>query len=70
MIITPEQIFPIYAECEADRQKWMKAVEQFVDQEPLGASKNEEEPIEVLEWSAPDTSRGPTLSAEYGSFIM
>lgn len=68
MIITPEQIFPIYAECEADREKWMKAVEQFVDQEPFNAGAVKDE--EVMEWSAPDTSRGATPSMEYGSFIM
>ncbi len=67
MIITPDQIFPIYAECEADRTKWMKAVEKFCERESMN---EDEEAIEVLEWTPPDTSRAPTASAEYGSFIM
>ncbi len=58
MIITPEQLFPIYADCDKDRVEWMRVIEGVAAQWDNAATlTGGEEEEEVLEWGKQEGAR-------------
>jgi hypothetical protein len=60
MIITPEQLFPIYADCDKDRAEWMRVIEGVAAQWDTSAApptEGEHEEEEMMEWGNQEAAR-------------